>query len=131
MKVLVLFAALVFASLAVAEEPDDEMETQFPQQHSANDLLQLCASSALTHSGRERRRYCAGFVSGVEESIRLLRRTAGLHRSICPPPRVSARHLADIYVQYASKRKRDLNKPAAEVAFQALIDAYPCPPRPR
>lgn len=107
------------------------METQFPQQHSANDRLRLCASSVLTHWGQERRRYCVGFVSGVEESVRPLRRTEGLHRSICPPPRVSARHLADIYVEYAAKRKRDLNKPAAEVAFQALIDAYHCPPRPR
>ena len=36
-------------------------------------MLMACASSGLSRIGRERRRYCAGFVSGVEEAVRLLR----------------------------------------------------------
>lgn len=129
MKVFVLFAAAALLTLpAVAQERKTETETQFPQKHSAQDLLLICASSSLTVSGRSRRQYCAGFVSGVEETLRLMHRIAGPPNAICVPARVSARHLAEVYVKYAAKRERDMDKPAVEVVVQALTDAYPCPP---
>jgi hypothetical protein len=48
----------------------EEMVAEFPQQQTAHDLLTACASSSISNLGRCRRKYCAGFVSGVEEAIR-------------------------------------------------------------
>ncbi len=129
MKAL-LIVAVALPLLALAQGPEEEMEPLFPQQHTAADLLRLCSSSVMTHSGRERIRYCAGFVSGVEESARLLSIAGGLAHPICPPGRVSSRDLASTYLRYAGGRDRDLGKPAAEVALQALQEAYPCPQKP-
>jgi len=95
--------AMMLRTLATAQEPSAEVEPQFPQQQSANDLLRACASSSLTAVGRERRRYCAGFMSGVEESMRLVHRMGHLEVSVCPPERVTARALANAYISYASK----------------------------
>ena len=103
------------------------MEPQFPQQQSAGDLLRACASSRLTSTGRERRRYCAGFVSGVEEAIRLLG-PAGGHSAyrICTPPDVTASALAEAFVKYGASHKGELSDPAAAVVQHALASAYPC-----
>ena len=123
MKPSILFFALILPAFSAAQEAHTEMEPQFPQQQSARDLLKACASSALTRLGNARRQYCAGFISGVEESLRLLGHP---DMSICPPRRVTARGMAAVYVQYASSRSAELDKPAAEMALQALMQAYPC-----
>ena len=72
--IAVTFLASLFllASAGNIAAQEEGMEPQFPQQQSAGDLLRACASSRLTSTGRERRRYCAGFVSGVEEAVRML-----------------------------------------------------------
>ena len=49
----------------------DTTQPIFPQQLTASDLLTYCSSSSLTDLGRKRQRYCWGFISGVEETIRL------------------------------------------------------------
>ena len=109
------------SSLAAQEE---EMEPQFPQQQNAGDLLRACASSRLTSTGRERRRYCAGFVSGVEEAIRLL--GPGGQKGICTPPDVTASALAKAFVKYGATHEGELRDPAAAVVQDALASAYPC-----
>lgn len=119
-------------ALAAAPAPAHEVpeaaavEPEFPQQQSAGDLLRACASSRLTASGRERRRYCAGFVSGVEESVRLLGlgKAAGLR--LCMPVDVTAAQLADAFVRYGAAHDDRLDEPAAGVALYALSEAYPC-----
>ena len=65
------FLVVIFPLVAAGEPQPETMEPQFPQQQTAGDLLKACASSRLSNAGRERRRYCAGFVSGVEEANRL------------------------------------------------------------
>ncbi len=114
---------LFSADNLVAQE--EGMEPQFPQQQSAGDLLRACASSRLTSTGRERRRYCAGFVSGVEEAVRLL----GPNGQICTPPDVTASALAEAFVKYGATHKGELNDPAAAVVQHALASAYPCSDR--
>jgi hypothetical protein len=47
-----------------------DADVVFPQRLSARELLQACNSSALSQVGRERRRYCAGFISGAEGAAR-------------------------------------------------------------
>ena len=58
---------------AVAQSTTDEKEQYFPKKLTAHQLLNLCAASSLTSGGRNRKRFCTGFVSGVEETLRLLR----------------------------------------------------------
>ena len=111
---------LVAAGAARADEPT----TVHPQQLSARDLLQACASSALTATGRERRRYCDGFVSGVEEGVRLGVQAPG--KSICVPADISARRLSETYIRYAADHRNDLGRPAAVVVMDALRETYPC-----
>lgn len=111
---------------AAFAEQAETMEPLFPQQQSARDLLYTCASSRLTGTGRERRRYCAGFVSGVEEAERVLHPDRGLERSFCTPTDVSASDLASAFVKYGAEHDDELDWPAARVVLLALEHAYPC-----
>ena len=121
-----LFCLLLLASASLAAQEEEMMELQFPQQQSAGDLLRACASSRLTSTGRERRRYCAGFVSGVEEAIRLLGPSGQSGMRICTPPDVTASALARAFVNYGATHKGELRDPAAAVVQHALASAYPC-----
>lgn len=126
--VLLALVLLLAAVPALAHEVPEAtaLEPEFPQQQNAGDLLRACASSRLTAAGRERRRYCAGFVSGVEEAVRLLGmgRAAGLR--LCTPPDVTASALADAFVRYGASHEGRLDEPAAGIVLYALAEAYPC-----
>ncbi len=128
--ILALVLTIALSAPAFPQAPEEEMEPQFPQQQSAGDLLRACASSRLTSIGRERRRYCAGFVSGVEESIRLLHLGTGQAPSFCTPETVTASALADAYIRYGANHKGELRDPAAEVVLHALVAAFPCGEQP-
>ena len=123
-----LLLLLLGPAVAFGEQQQDDSDVVFPQRLNARDLLYACNSSAITHVGRERRRYCAGFISGVEEAARLLqaRHGDGGRARICLPLDVSSRRLADIYTRYAARHESILEQPAAEVAFEALASAFPC-----
>jgi len=127
LKTGVAVASLMLAiSTTLAAQEGEDMELQFPQQQSAGDLLRACAASRLTATGRERRRYCAGFVSGVEEAIRLLGPGGNDGPRICTPPDVTASALADAFVRYGATHKGELKDPAAAVVQHALAEAFPC-----
>jgi len=113
---------------AIGKDNTDTAHPIFPQQQTAHDLLTYCSSSSLTHLGRQRQRYCWGFISGVEETIRLT-----LHGSnqpaelkICVPKGESSRSLAKAYMQYAGRRNINLTQPAVQITVEALTNAYPC-----
>lgn len=120
----VLLASTVFA----ADRPEGDFETLFPQQLSAQALLTYCASSSLSDFGRQRQRYCAGFVSGIEEAVRLISMPAAPETSpsMCVPASATARNFQDAYVRYAGRPGTDLDRPAALVAVEALKAAFPC-----
>ena len=127
MKLPIVIAGLLIGGFAWASQESEPDQQYFPQQITAKKLLVYCASSAMTKAGRERRQYCAGFVSGVEESVRLL--GGGASKSvfrICVPEGVSARKIAEGYVDYASAKQRSMDQPAAAVVIEALQDRYPC-----
>jgi hypothetical protein len=124
-RIAVALFVMMISTIPAAQEGED-MELQFPQQQSAGDLLRACAASRLTATGRERRRYCAGFVSGVEEAIRLLDNGGNEGPRICTPPDVTASALADAFVRYGATHKGELKDPAAAVVQHALAEAYPC-----
>ena len=127
---LILLLAFVPPLSATEQVPFEEMEPQFPQKQSAGDILKACASSRMTSVGRERRRYCAGFVSGVEETVRLLHLSGKSDLRLCTPETVTASALADVYVKYGASHKGELPDPAAEVVLHALQAAYPCGDKP-
>lgn len=125
---LLLLSALLATGTAVANEPSAAPDVYFPQRHDARELLLLCSSSAMTDRGRQRQRYCAGFLSGVEETVRLaMLSNASPPGRICPPPHITARGLADAFVRFASRHQADLQRPAVQVAVAALQEAFPCP----
>ena len=127
MRYLAFILGLSIATCAAAEEDIVDETKYFPQQLTAQELLYACASSSLTGVGRERRKFCAGFVSGVEESIRVSQAMQGSQGPvrICAPAGTTAANFADAYIKHASKRT-DLSRPAAAVVADALQRAYPC-----
>jgi hypothetical protein len=127
-RLSLLLLALLAPSVAPGEQQPADPDVVFPQRLSARELLYACNSSTITQVGRERRRYCAGFISGVEEAARLLQAERGGagSASICLPLDVSSRRLADIYTRYAGQHESMLEKPAAELALHALTSAFPC-----
>ena len=116
-------------STAIGESDTEATQPIFPQQLTASDLLTYCSSSSMTDLGRTRQRYCWGFVSGVEESIRLPLHTSGqtAASNICVPKGVSSRSMARSYSQYAGRKGTNLARPAVQVVIEALSNAYPCP----
>lgn len=128
MKKITAILIAMLAALPVSAEPVDTSTDYFPQQMSARKLLDACASSAMTSAGRERRRYCAGFVSGVEEAVRHLQEQHQLQSSVCLPEGVSAKALANTFIRYAANRQAELDRPAAAIVLEALREGYPCGP---
>jgi len=124
----VLLAGCLAGVPVAAAQVAGDIDGLFPQQLSAKTLLTYCASSSMTDRGRQRQRYCAGFVSGVEESLRLLKMQSAPDRNLplCVPADVTARGLQQAYVRYAGRAGSDLKRPAALVAVEALRAAYPC-----
>jgi len=115
---------LAFPTFASNSDADD----YFPQRMSAQDLLTACASSSISTTGRVRRRYCDGFISGVEESMRLykLRYSTETMPTICVPNGTTSRALADAFIKYASANGNELQQPAAAVVLQALQHHFAC-----
>ena len=127
MRHSIVIIGLLLAASAFADESGGGEEKYFPQKLTAQDLLYYCASSALTSSGRNRQNYCSGFVSGVEESIRLLdMRSAGDKQRICVPEGKPASHFRQLYIRHASDKRTNLGRPAVLVVLEALQAAYPC-----
>jgi len=125
-SLITILGLFVTVSAATGEETGD-VEQYFPQQISAEELLRYCASSTLTKLGRERRKYCSGFVSGVEESLRLLGpKQDASGRSTCVPAAVNARKLAENYVDYAGLRQDRIKQPAVVIVIESLQHSYPC-----
>ena len=124
---MLLLTGLLFSSLAFSQQEESDTDAYFPQQLKAKDLLIACSSSSITNLGRERQKYCHGFISGVEEAVRLLaQESPSSNNKICAPDNLTSRNLAKSYTRYASKKTTDLSKPAALVVVEALTEDYPC-----
>lgn len=129
MKVInICFLFFLVCESAIGKNDTDTTQPIFPQQLTARDMLTYCASSSLTHLGRKRQRYCWGFISGVEETIRLPLYSSSqpVASKICVPKVESSRNLVKAYIQYANRRDANLARPAAQVVVEALTSAYPC-----
>ena len=125
MRHTLLLSLLLLPTLAAGEQPDDNGRF-FPQKLTAQDLLYACASSSLTSKGRERQRYCTGFISGVEETLRYYG-TGESAATYCFPQGMTARSYGDIFIKYASRPGADTGRPAVVVVQEAFTDAFSCP----
>lgn len=105
-----------------------DSEAVFPQQMDARKLMIFCASSTLTAKGRTQRRYCDGFVSGIEEGMRLYKFTypAGSDVAVCVPSGASSRTLSQAFVRHATSKGVDLEQPAAAIVLEALHKEFAC-----
>ena len=129
MKFVIRFLPGLLLSATAVAQGGVEDESFFPQQLTAQELLTHCASSYMTDRGRRQQRYCLGFVSGVEEALRLSVSSGSptsVAMRICVPAGEPARGIADAYIRYAGRHSTDLAKPAALVVVEALGSAYPC-----
>ena len=126
--ILCAFATLLWPVSGSASNHD--AQPLFPQQMSANQLLVLCASSSLTAKGRLRRRYCDGFVSGIEEGLRVYSQKfpSQMPNTLCVPAGTSSRAMSEVFVKYASKKDVALDQPAAAVVIAALGTSFACQP---
>ena len=124
---LVALCATLLLPLSGAALTSDG-DTVFPQQMNARQLMTFCASSALTAKGRIRRRYCDGFVSGIEEGIRLYKFTYPTESkgAVCVPEGTSSRMLSQAFVQHATSKGVNLDQPAAAVVLEALQRRFAC-----
>ena len=124
--VSVMAAALLVLGTAQAQEATEEAPVQ-PQRLTAQALVNACAASRLSGGGRLKRRFCDGYVSGVEEAARLLPQLQQMDALCCASPDITARQLSEAFLRYAGRLdKAALQKPAAEVVVDALRAAYPC-----
>jgi hypothetical protein len=123
---IALCSTLLFPLPGTASTSDDE--AVFPQQMNAKKLMTYCASSALTTRGRTQRGYCDGFVSGIEEVIRLYKVTftAESNVAVCVPAGTSSRTLSQAFIQHATSKGVDLDQPAAAVVLEALQHRFSC-----
>lgn len=123
---IVFYIVLMFTlvNTAFAEEKT-EWESFFPQQMTAKELMVTCASSYMTSIGRQRKKYCSGFISGVEETTRLQNKL-DTTPTICLPEGKTSSQFTDVYMKYASRKTTALSKPAALIVIEALQDAFPC-----
>lgn len=119
---IILIFILVNSSFASEKAAEN---TFFPQKMTAKDLIMACASSKMTSAGRQRKKYCSGFISGVEETARLFD-GLNIKPKICLPEGTSSDQLTAIYIRYASRKTTKLSKPAVLVVIEAFQDTFPC-----
>jgi hypothetical protein len=119
--------ATVLSSLTSPASAEDAPPV-FPQQITASQLKFFCASSSLTSKGRLRRRYCEGFISGVEEGLRMyrLKRSSQTPALMCVPIGTSSKQMKENFVRYASRKGVELEQPAAAVVIEALAESFAC-----
>ena len=125
MRYMMLLPLLLSMSLALGAQPD-ETGVWLPQKLTAQDLLYACAASSLSSQGREQQRYCRGFISGVEETIRYYSKDESAAVAFCFPEDMTARKYGDVFIKYASRKGTDTSRLAIVVVREAFEDAFSC-----
>ena len=71
---------------------------------------------------------CATYIRGFVGGIRVAE-AATATKMICSPPGVEVLQAMRISVQWMSEHMEQLEKPAAQLIFTSLVDAFPCAQR--
>jgi len=128
MRYMMLLPLLLAVGLVQGAQPD-ETGSWLPQKLTAQDLLFACAASSLTGKGREQQRYCRGFISGVEETIRYYGTGDSAVAAFCFPQGMTARKYGDVFIKYASRKGVDTGRPAVVVVREAFENVFSCSPQ--
>ena len=109
MNYLIVLFALLIPVASNAQGTALDAETDYPQRVRAGTLLSNCDSNAMTTEDRERRRYCAAFISGIEEGVRLVEQARGIKPTVCPSAWVTSKSLVDAYMNYAAEHRDQMH----------------------
>lgn len=128
MRTQFLVLLCLIATPALSAEKSDAADTVFPQKLTAGELQVSCASSAMSPTGRQRQRYCDGFLSGIEEGVRVLGLISRVETapSLCVPADVSSREMRSAFIKNSAAMRPAKDKPAALFAIEVLEKSYPC-----
>jgi len=128
MRTLFLLLLWVIATPIPAAEEKVAADTIFPQKLTAGELKVFCAASVMTNIGRQRQRYCDGFLSGIEEGVRVLGLNSKMEAapSLCVPADVPAWQMRSTFVKNSAGMQPAKDKPAAMYAIEVLEKSYPC-----
>lgn len=123
---LVLFCMISTSTLAA--EMKAAPDIVFPQKLTAEELQMFCAASGMSSTGRQRQRYCEGFLSGIEEGVRVLGLISGTETTpaLCMPADVSGRQMRIAFVRNSVSMDPAKDKPSALYAIEVLEKSYPC-----
>ena len=121
--VFVLVLVLVLLPHAAPWGQEAYSNSLTPSQQTGRYLLKACTASALTPTGRVRRQYCAGFLTGVEETLRVV---APAEAGFCAPEAVTTRQLVAAFTRHATAHPDATDQPAAVIATQSLRQSFPC-----
>jgi hypothetical protein len=70
---------------------------------------------------------CWGFMSAVQEYSVLADQAGTRILNACPPVDTKTTQIIDVFVKYASSHANNSDTSAAVAAYNAMLDAFPCP----
>ncbi|MEE4218993.1 MAG: Rap1a/Tai family immunity protein [Xanthomonadales bacterium] len=128
MRALFLLLLCVISTPIAAAEMEAVDDIVFPQKLTAKELQVFCAASGMSNTGRQRQRYCEGFLSGIEEAVRVLGliRKTEMTSFLCMPADISAREMRSAFVRNSVAMEPAKDKPSAMYAIEVLGKSYPC-----
>ena len=98
---------------------------------TGDDFLRECepgttrAFSQLTEQEQLFGRACASYIRGFVGGIRVAE-VGTATKMICSPPEVEVLQAMRISVQWMKDHHEELAKPAVELIYRSLVNAYPC-----
>jgi hypothetical protein len=69
---------------------------------------------------------CWGFMSAVQQYAALADQSGARLLDACPKPDITTTQVLAKFIGYARSHPKELDSPAAFVAFHAMRDAFPC-----
>jgi hypothetical protein len=108
----------------------------FPAQaQTARELLPVCESLQRgLHTKRDQVfippgsavAQCWGFMSAVQQYAAVADQNGTRLLDACPKPDITTTQVLGKFIRYARSHPKELDEPAALVAFHAMRDAFPC-----
>ncbi len=92
------------------------------------DLVKLCSVKKGDDLYWSARGFCLGFLEGAWEYHQALTAGASFTALACPGPNVTRDQAADVFVAWAKRNPRELNREkAVDGVMRAIIEKWPCP----
>jgi Rap1a immunity proteins len=100
---------------------------------TGNDLKPACVTYVGQHPADRgealKAGVCMGFIDGWLQLATMIKSQLS-EELFCPPKGVTNRQVIDIAVKYMNDHPEKLHQPAAQILYDAVSDAFPCPAKP-